>query len=466
MSESRQQLVLRQGEAWNEFIASEPEVTNSPEIFSSVRRPLRWLVIATFGVAAFVAIVVRESRGSGQDRHSTANGLELPGHIIEVVGFNDAGLEEPSCHTAKHGERCHTDVVYAMRNRQLHPEWYIGLDNCSTFEDFQTFMSNQVLNSGGRRCPKPCRGPGKKKRDCKEDDAPEDKECHTAVPGDKCYAHMIYTQKEAIKYPRWYPGLSAESTLKEVQHYLKEEKVCPEPCGLDEVVNKSKALAHCHTALPGETCFQDVVLAKEHFIVKHPDWYPGLTNESTRDEFQAFLHNQHDGEDGSDDGIGANKACPNPCNKDVVEDMEIRFNCETATLGDACYESVAWGATKGIVDHPEWYPGLAENSTFEDFQLKVSKDNHTHCQKVPCPCHTAQRGEKCYWSILWVLRTGISKYPKTFEGLSSTSSLEEVQQHLYVDGTSTCGRPCATFPDSPWTPTFLPELQDDTENMI
>mmetsp|Transcript_106955 Transcript_106955/g.312787 ORF Transcript_106955/g.312787 Transcript_106955/m.312787 type:complete len:474 (+) Transcript_106955:26-1447(+) len=414
-------------------------------------RRLRLAASLAVGVLAAGTFVALASGGAWNRRRGASGRFRSHANAaVELDGFED-------CHTAKHGERCHSDVVYAMRNRLLHPEWYIGLSNCSTFGDFQAFMHTQVLNSGERRCPKPCADShqiGHASPHCKKEK--KKKSCHTAVPGDECYAHVLYTRKEASKYPRWYPGLSAASSISEVQHYLKEENVCPEPCELVKKKNLSAALRGCHTALPGETCYGDVMLAKEHFIEKHPEWYPGLTNKSSRDEFQAFLHSQHKA-----DEDGAKKACPNPCNEEVVDETTLRATCRTAEQGDACYESVMWGATEGIANHPDWYAGLEDNATFEDFQLHLHEDNHTKCHHVPCPCHTARKGEKCYWSILWVLRTGIKKYPKTFKGLSAKSSLEEVQIHLHKDRTSTCGRPCVTFDAerSPWKKTFLEESE-------
>lgn len=42
--------------------------------------------------------------------------------------------------------------------------------------------------------------------------------------------------------------------------------------------------------------------------------------------------------------------------------------CRTAVSGDECYGHVVWAKDFGISLHPEWYPGLNEESTFEDFQ--------------------------------------------------------------------------------------------------
>lgn len=420
--------------------------TESEELVTPVgsaaraRRAKRACVAGLLTVGALSALVAAEaSRGAWATRWSSQGRIE--GAVRAV--------EEKDCHDAKHGERCHTDVVYAIRHRNVHPEWYIGLNNCSTFADFQAFMHTQVLNSGERRCPKPCGAksekppPGSK---CLE--RKKEKDCHTAVPGDNCYAHMVYTQKEAIKYPKWYPGLSEGSSLSEIQHYLHQENVCPEPCDIAERQrNASKKMAGCHTAMPGDTCYADILLAKHKFILTNKAWYPGLTKDSSNDEFQAFLHNQkHSAE-------SAKKACPNPCNATAADDFHLRAVCKTAEMHDDCYESVLWGATTGLQDHPEWYFGLNSSSTFEDFQLFLHGTNHTKCHHVPCPCHKAVKHDKCWWSVHWVMNTGLLEHPEGFKGLSTGSTFEEVQEHIAKETPSKCGMPCKTFAEdhrSPW----------------
>eukprot|EP00404_Azadinium_spinosum_P048347 CAMPEP_0180805146 /NCGR_PEP_ID=MMETSP1038_2-20121128/61853_1 /TAXON_ID=632150 /ORGANISM="Azadinium spinosum, Strain 3D9" /LENGTH=57 /DNA_ID=CAMNT_0022845665 /DNA_START=54 /DNA_END=223 /DNA_ORIENTATION=+ len=43
----------------------------------------------------------------------------------------------------------------------------------------------------------------------------------------------------------------------------------------------------CHTAVEGEACYSDVMYAKTEYILKHPEWYIGLTESSCFEEFQA-----------------------------------------------------------------------------------------------------------------------------------------------------------------------------------
>jgi len=382
-----------------------------------------------------------------QGRGQSAKEMFAGNPEVQLAAMTD----DLDCHTADAGERCHSDVVWAMRNWKVHPEWYIGLNNCSDFHDFQSFMHTQILNSGARRCPKPCeqdkRTPPKGSK-CKV--KKEVGDCHTAVPGEDCYAHMIYTQSEAVKYPHWYPGITKESSMADVQYYLHTERVCPKPCS-KEKLKKEDNITGCHSARPGDTCFADVLLAKDKFIEKHPSWYKGLTQHSSNDKFQAFLHDQkHEGSKAD------KKACPAPCNKTAMDAIDQELTCKTAEVGDACYESVLWGATIGIQTHPLWYAGLTRGSPFEEFQAHLHKDNHTKCHDVPCPCQKPKKGDACYDTMLWVFDEGLKAHPHRFKGLSMDSSLQEVQHRLHELRTSACGRPCKTFDEdnrSPWRQT-------------
>jgi polyhydroxybutyrate depolymerase len=57
----------------------------------------------------------------------------------------------------------------------------------------------------------------------------------------------------------------------------------------------------CHTANESEACFHDVTWAREQGWHLRPDWYHGLTNESSFEAFQQVLHTT----------VRAN--CPRPC---------------------------------------------------------------------------------------------------------------------------------------------------------
>merc|ERR1712066_429778 len=58
--------------------------------------------------------------------------------------------------------------------------------------------------------------------------------------------------------------------------------------------------------------------------------------------------------------------------------------CGTALPGEACYGHVEWAMQDGITLHPEWYPDLTRNSTFEEFQAHLHSINYGCCPE-PCP---------------------------------------------------------------------------------
>jgi hypothetical protein len=332
-----------------------------------------------------------------------------------------------------------------MKKWKDHPEWYVNITEGSTFKDYQNFFHQQLENDGTRRCPRPCDY---------QPEAPQDDHtagnrtsvkkptCHTAKPGEECYNHVIYTQRQAAKYTDLYSGLDAESSFEDVQHYLLQENQCPEPCDPGSNKSNSSAMKTCHTARPGESCFSDILFAKNKFIQKDPSWYrgSGLTRNSSNDDFQAYLHNQaHVDED------AGKKQCPKPCDRVAESHAELNIVCETSHSGE-CYDSVVYGATEGIKKHPEWYGGLTSDSSFEDFQLHIYTGPKPKCTKPPCPCQNSVKGDECYSSIEWVKTVGVEKHPKDFEGLTALSSDLDVQRFLHDERMEPCPRPCVATP--------------------
>lgn len=121
--------------------------------------------------------------------------------------------------------------------------------------------------------------------------------------------------------------------------------------------------------------------------------------------------------------------------------------CRTAQVGEECYDAVQWAMTSGIVTNPEWYGDLTAESSFEDFQSLFFKERTLAgvCEAPACPgCRTAVRGEKCYEDVKWALHTGIAQHPEWYNGLTTSSSFEEVQEFLWQDANNNnCPRPCA-----------------------
>jgi hypothetical protein len=332
-----------------------------------------------------------------------------------------------------------------MKKRKDHTEWYINITEKSTFKDYQNFFHQQIENDGTRRCPRPCDYHPQAAQDdnvAAKGGGSSKANCHTAKPGEECYNHVIYTQRQAAKYKDLYSGLDANSSFEDVQHYLLQENQCPEPCDPGSNTSNSSAMTTCHTARPGESCFSDVLLARNKFIVQDPIWYrgSGLTKNSSNDDFQAFLHNQ-----AHVDADAAKKQCPKPCDRTAESRAELNLVCETARSGE-CYDSVMSGATRGILEHPEWYGPLNSQSSFEDFQLHIYTGPKPVCRKPPCPCQNAVAGDACHSSIEWVKTVGVTKHPEWFDGLTALSSDMDVQKVLHEKRMEPCPRPCVPIP--------------------
>lgn len=430
------------------------------------------------------------------NKQVNADGLPRCPKPCGFVEKNDnPKLAKGECHNARGGEECYTHVMYTSKQIPEHPDWYVGLTVKSTFTEVQEYLSKQTSEQGPV-CPPPCGRPNVqdvqnttgpcrtavKGEACYDavkwvssigykthpewfkgitaETSPEDVQnylsknkgshcelpacpCHTSLSGEECYIHVAFTMKEIPEHPSWYPGLTANSSFKEVQAYMAEEttaegkKVCPVPCGLvrDEVENELVQNHTCHTARAGEPCYDQVLYAMEEVTV-HPEWYQGLDNESTFEAFQELLHR------GKEDGEG--KRCPTPCNLQAVKSVSEKATgyCHTALKGEPCWDDVLGIHNEVLQKHPDKFPGLSLKSTFEEIQLNISNISGSHCDHRPCPCHTTVEGEECYRHVMWVKRDGIEKHPNRYSGLSTDSTIEEVQYRLHQDRTQHCLLPC------------------------
>jgi hypothetical protein len=105
-----------------------------------------------------------------------------------------------------------------------------------------------------------------------------------------------------------------------------------------------------------------------------------------------------------------------------------------------------YGATRGIKEHPEWYSNLTSQSSFEDFQLHIYTGPKPKCNKAPCPCQNAVVGDACHRSIEWVKSVGVKKHPEDFFGITALSSDLDVQRLLHEKRMEPCPRPCVPIP--------------------
>lgn len=245
-------------------------------------------------------------------------------------------------------------------------------------------------------------------------DEEEEEECYTSAEGEQCQSAVVWAQQHGVlKHPEWYPGLTYHSSLKDFQDLLSErgEGDCPRPCNL------------CHTAVEGERCFETVQWAMLTGIREHPQWYPGLASGSSFEEFQSLLH-RNTGREGD---------CPTaPCDL-----------CRTVTEGgELCYKEVDWAMAHGIHSHPEWYTGLSTNSSQAEFQQYLSL--RYDCPQACGLCQTAVPGEPCHKGVMWAMMHGIEAHPEWYPELKANSSFEAFQAHLHQGRFQNCPMPCGS----------------------
>eukprot|EP00930_Biecheleria_cincta_P037159 TRINITY_DN2549_c0_g1_i1.p1 TRINITY_DN2549_c0_g1~~TRINITY_DN2549_c0_g1_i1.p1 ORF type:complete len:883 (-),score=122.10 TRINITY_DN2549_c0_g1_i1:263-2854(-) len=199
------------------------------------------------------------------------------------------------CHTAKDGEKCFELVSWAMSDGiHAHPEWYGNLTQDSSFEDFQ-----QVLHNS-RKCPIPC-------RNCPTND------CPTGV--------MEVVESDNAT------GLAWKSHCQKTK---KPGDTCPQVC---------------HTATPGEKCFELVSWAMSDGIYAHPEWYGDLTKDSEFEAFQLSLYKI--------------RKCPIPCNSSCPTNDCPTGAMESDSASEA--EALQTNTTRGIPppQQPFEYNGIA-----------------------------------------------------------------------------------------------------------
>jgi len=200
----------------------------------------------------------------------------------------------------------------------------------------------------------------------------------------------------------------------------------------------------CHDAVPGEVCYNDTIWAKDYAINTRPQWYPGLTNESSFADFQAHLHHCYWAR------------CPMPCASTSQHKCEMvgRFwsnaTCQDAVEGSKCNQEVTWAMDHGIHLNPEWYPSLTEQSSFREFQARLYQGEQSglesnHCAE-PC-CHDSLPGEMCHEDASWAMLYGINlpefnhAYPPS---LTNQSDFAEFQAYLHLCYPERCPVPCAS----------------------
>mmetsp|Transcript_26385 Transcript_26385/g.48515 ORF Transcript_26385/g.48515 Transcript_26385/m.48515 type:complete len:1069 (-) Transcript_26385:53-3259(-) len=154
-------------------------------------------------------------------------------------------------------------------------------------------------------------------------------------------------------------------------------------------VCKTLPCAWCQDTMANE-CRDAIQWAQTTGIDQHPEWYAGLTCNSSLVEWRSVFQQLGHGN------------CQQPCATQVSlqdvtgtcgpEGLSTTITtttttpldgCRTADPRDECYGHLTWAMSTGINDNPEWYPGLSPHSTIEEFQLVLHQGGHGNCQ-MPC----------------------------------------------------------------------------------
>jgi len=74
-----------------------------------------------------------------------------------------------------------------------------------------------------------------------------------------------------------------------------------------------------------------------------------------------------------------------------AESQALVGGCRTALEGEPCHRHVTWAMQHGIRENKDWYPGLTEKSSFEDFQDFHHTDPYARC---PLACRQLEAKEQ------------------------------------------------------------------------
>ncbi|CAK0851532.1 unnamed protein product [Prorocentrum cordatum] len=242
--------------------------------------------------------------------------------------------------------------------------------------------------------------------------------------------------------------------------------------------------------IKGDWCYRLIVSAKYDAIVKHPEWYPGLTPNSSFREFQAHFH--HKGK----------ASCLAPCST-TDDAWAIQAALGTAAPGlpvhPGCFVRVPSGCKahrvgRGLWQHDRWAEGgnateaackarrhywnrlcavrdakmlfvpvqpaqPAEprseapppdaapgkgihqaTSRVEEQMLALVQSE----QSLQENCRDAKEGDWCWRTVMYAKSEGVRRHPSWYFGLANNASFAEVQAHLHRNGKANCSAPCST----------------------
>ncbi|CAK0838700.1 unnamed protein product [Prorocentrum cordatum] len=398
------------------------------------------------------------------------------GRGVTVRGACRTNRESEACTDAAPGDWCHAAVVWAKTvGYKKHPEWFPGDASQYSLRDFQSLLHSLGEAQCSRPCPLDARGVGpravgllelgeksaaglgggsapalsqtsayglspaeftgileeswepKTATSTQDADKIDEVGCQDAQRGSMCHHAMTFLRAKGIaKHPTWYPSLSGDSTMRDVQEVLHTagKADCPKPCpdhgaeppsqhhsndvievfdGGRQVESEAyelKEAADCGDTVEGEWCYNSIMWLKNAGLAKHPDWYPRLTRESSMADFQTALHKQR------------KMNCPLPCQN--VSNVDATVDTERSSGTDF------------------------EETSQEEVSTTIPEPIRTGAEQ----CEDAVEGSHCYKAISRVIDVGIWMHPDKFRGLNRHSSRDQVQKYLYQYGRDECSWPC------------------------
>ncbi|CAK0910416.1 unnamed protein product [Prorocentrum cordatum] len=134
----------------------------------------------------------------------------------------------------------------------------------------------------------------------------------------------------------------------------------------------------CGNTTTGDWCSISIQWLRDSGFGEHPDWYPGLSHESTDREIQAELHRQ------------GKVGCPEPCQERrpdmTTTTSTVAPSCTDAEEGSACFDAVM--AEIGGIDIKVALDELA--STFRKVQERLYHSMKAGCTR-PCAALHSQK---------------------------------------------------------------------------
>lgn len=233
-------------------------------------------------------------------------------------GDGDGGRED--CKSVAEGDPCYEAVDWAMTVGILqHPEWYEGKDRNltgdSTFEEFQEFLHDER-----HMCPAPCRS-----------STTASKTSKGATTRASTSVASSATSSTTSRSPSSTSDLSSTSSSSGSSSRNSRSS---------STTATSDVASGCETSVEGDDCHESVVWAMEHGIKKHADWYPGLSGDSTFEEFQKVLH----------DKFPAMSRCSLPCSSSAEPAAAQVAEVLEAAPRSTAQEEVPEAAPRSIQD--------------------------------------------------------------------------------------------------------------------